>query len=99
MNPTTDQLRTWTMELGRRDPRCLGIVSTNVEEGQGEYEVRSATTGRVSRLTFTFEGGRILTPVFSEATNAVLVNAVGVAPKPYDAPLKVLRAALQKENR
>ena len=86
------QLDALSSELQRRDPRFLRILSTNHAEGQGEYEVRSATTGRTLRQTFTFEGERIVTPLFDEATRLRLA-AAAKAPDPYAAPLTAMRAA------
>ena len=79
---TNDQRRTLERELRQRDPRFLRIASTNVDEGQGEYEVRSATTGMTLRRVFTFEGSRILTPLFDKASYARRAAAAEAVPDP-----------------
>jgi hypothetical protein len=91
---TTDQLHTLSRELQRRDPRFLRIVATNPAEGQGEYEVRSATTGRTLRQTFTFcEHGNVLSPRFDAETRLRLAAEAEAAPNPYAAGIAKLRAA------
>jgi hypothetical protein len=88
---TVDQQRAWTVELGRRDPQFLRIISTNVDDGQGEYEIRSSTTGKIFKRTFTFEGERIITPRFAPPQNAV--TTAEDYNNPYAADLAKLRAA------
>src|SRR5689334_3327457 len=92
---TDHELRALALELRCRDPRFLRIVSTNPAEGQGEYELRSATTGKTLTSAFTFceQHGRILTPLFDEATTLRLAADVAAAPDPYAAPLAAMRAA------
>lgn len=79
-------------ELQRRDPRFLAIVSANAAEGTGEYEVRSLT-GQTGRLTFTFEGTRVVTPLFNQEVTARMAAEAAAVPDPYAAPLAEMRAA------
>jgi hypothetical protein len=68
---TPDQLRVWSLEIGRRDQQFIRVVSSNLEEGQGEYEIRSSTNGRVLRRVFTFADDlHILTPRVPKPANA-----------------------------
>jgi hypothetical protein len=89
---TEDQLHTLSRELQKRDPRFLRILSTNPAEGQGEYEVRSLT-GQTGRLTFTFEGTRVVTPLFNQEVTARMAAEAAAVPDPYAAPLAAMRAS------
>jgi hypothetical protein len=90
---TVDEQRAWTVELGRRDPQFLRIISANADEGQGEYEMRSTTTGKVLKRVFTFEGVRILTPNFAKPGNAVTTAEGFAPPDPYQREIAQLKAA------
>ena len=84
---TVDELRVCSEELRHRDPGFLRIVSVNVAEGQGEYEVRSATTGATLRRVFTFEGTRILSRVSTRQRGS------GSRPQRQPRRIRMLRAS------
>jgi hypothetical protein len=90
---TIDQLRAFDRELRQRDPRFLRVVDANPDDGQGTYELRSATTGATARAPFTFcEHGNVLSPRF-DAETTLRLAAAAKAPDPYAAPLAAMRAA------
>ena len=91
---TPDQLHAFDRELRQRDPRFVRVLTANPDDGQGEYELRTAT-GQTARLVFTFctQHGRIVTPRFDEATRERLAATTYVAPDPYREGLAKLKAA------
>ena len=79
-------------QLQQRDPRFLKILSVNEAEGTGEYEMRCLTTGAVERLAFTFDGARVITPLFDHEF-VERAAARYHPPDSYAEPLAKLRSA------
>ena len=94
---TLDQLRIFTAELRKRDPRFLRIV--DAEAGTGRYELRLATTGATATSTFTFcaEHNCVQTPNFDVAARDRMA-ADAKPPNPYEKGLAALRASEAKAS-
>ena len=50
---TIDPLHAFDRELRQRDPRFVRVLSANLDDGQGEYELRAASSTTRHQICLT----------------------------------------------